>query len=324
MKAAVYYRYGPPSVVEIAEVPPPSPGPRDVLVAVTAATVTAADWRLRSGTVPKGFGLLARLALGWRRPRRPILGTDAAGRVEAVGADVRRFHPGERVVVHTATALGAHAEYLVVPEDGVIVPVPERVADRDAAAIPFGGTTALYYLRDKAHVRAGDRVLVNGASGAVGSAAVQIATLSGATVTGVCSARNGALVRSLGAHRVLDYDTVDFTRTGDTYDVIVDCVGNCSFARCAPALAQGGRLLLLVASLGQLVSAALRPSRAGRRVLAGEAPARLDDVRWLVQQTADGRYRPLVERTFPFARIADAHALVESRRARGSVVVTVP
>jgi len=320
MKAAVCRRYGPPNVVEIAEVPRPSVGANDVLIKVRATTVTAADWRLRSATLPRGFGVLVRLGVGFSGPRDPILGAELAGEVVAVGQSVSRFAPGDKVF---AARMGnCHAEYVAVREHAV-APMPANLSFGEAAALTFGGLTALIFLRDKARIRAGERVLVNGASGAVGSAAVQLAKHFKAVVTGVCSAANAQLVRSLGADRVIDYATEDFTRSGERYDIVFDSVGNCTFDRCKPVLAPGGRLLLVVGTLGQMIGATVWPSRAGRKVLSGVASVRAADLDLLKTLAESGAFKPVIDRTYPFARIADAHAYVDTGRKRGNVVIAL-
>jgi NADPH:quinone reductase-like Zn-dependent oxidoreductase len=319
MKAAVYRRYGPPGVVRIEEVPRPEPRGNELLVCVRATTVSAGDSRLRSARVPPGFGLMMRLAFGIVGPRQHILGWDFSGEVAAVGASVSRFAPGDRVF---GVRMGSHAEYVAVSQ-GSLAPMPRNSRFEDAAALVFGGMTSLFYLRDKAKIQPRDRVLINGASGAVGSAAVQLARHFGGVVTGVCSAGNADLVRSLGAARVIDYAKEDFTQTGETYDIILDAVGNCTFARCQRALSPGGRLLLVVANLGQMLGATLRKSRGGRQVLTGVSATRVEDLISLGGLAESGALRPIIDRTYPLARIADAHAYVDTGRKKGSVVVTL-
>ena len=316
MKAAVYRRYGPPDVVEIAEVPRPEAGLEQVLVRVRATTVTAGDARLRSANVPRGFGLLLRLGFGISGPRSPILGMELSGEVAAVGASVTRFKPGDRVF---AARMGCHAEYVAVREDAV-APLPANMTFEQAAPLTFGGLTALFFLRDKARVQPRERVLINGASGAVGTAAVQLARHFGATVTGVCSAANAELVRTLGADSVIDYRVEDFTQARMAYDVIFDAVGNCRFEHCRHALAPGGRLLLVVATLGQMLGAML-PSRGGRKVLMGVASSSTADLLFLRDLAESGAFKPVIDHTYPFARIAEAHAYVDTGRKRGNVVI---
>ena len=320
MKAAVYHRYGPPDVIRIDDVPTPDPSPNELLVRVRAASVSAGDARLRSAHVPPGFGLMMRLAFGITGPRKPILGWDFAGEVANVGSSVSGFAPGGRVF---GVRMGSHAEYVTVSTNSVAA-MPRGLTFEDATALVFGGMTSLIYLRDKARIQPGERVLINGAAGAVGTAAVQLATHFGAVVTGVCSASNAELVRSLGAARVIDYAKQDFTQSGETFDIILDAIGNCTFARCERALASGGRLLMVVASLGQTLGALVRPSRAGRKVLAGVGATRAEDLRFLGSLAESGAFKPVIDRTYPFTRIADAHALVDTGHKKGNVVIALP
>jgi NADPH:quinone reductase-like Zn-dependent oxidoreductase len=319
MKAAVYRRYGPPDVVRIEEVPTPEPKAKQVLVKVRATTVSAGDARLRAANVPRGFGTVLRLGFGVFGPRSPILGFECAGEVAAVGRSVGRFAPGDKVFGGTARC---HAEYVAVAEKN-LAPMPGNLTFGQAAALPFGGLTALYFLRKRARIQPGERVLVNGASGAVGSAAVQLAKHFGANVTGVCSAANAPLVRSLGADRVVDYTVEDFTRGGETYDIVFDAVGNCPFDRCEPVLAPGGRLLLVVAELGPTIGAMVRPSRAGRRLVAGVAFGGAAELQVLRELAESGALTPVVDRTYPLARIVEAHAHVDTGRKKGNVVITL-
>jgi NADPH:quinone reductase-like Zn-dependent oxidoreductase len=319
MKAAVYRRYGPPEVVRIEDVPRPEPKANELIVKVRATTVSAGDSRLRGARVPPGFGVLMRLGFGIFGPRQRTLGWEVAGEVAAVGPAITRFTVGDRVV---GARMGSHAEFVAVPEPSV-APIPPKLKFEDAAALVFGGITSLFYLRDKARLQPGERILINGASGAVGTAAVQLARHFGATVTGVCSHANAELVQSLGAGRVIDYAKEDFTRTGETYDVILDAVGNCTFARCVHALAPGGRLLLVVAGLSQMVGAMLRPSRTGRRVLTGVGATRAEDLNFLAALAESGSFKPVIDRTYPLSRIVDAHAYVDTGRKRGNVVITL-
>ncbi len=230
MKAAVYERYGPPDVVELKEVEKPTPKDNEVLIKIHATTVTSGDWRARSLVMPAGFGLMGRLVFGVTKPRQPILGTELAGEIEAVGKDVSRFKVGDQVFAFSGAGMGCHAEYKCMPEDGAVALKPPNLTYDEAAAISFGGTTALDFFR-RGRLQGGERVLVNGASGGVGTAAVQLARHFGADVTGVCSTANLELVRSLGATQVIDYTREDFTRNGETYDVIVDTVGTAPFSR---------------------------------------------------------------------------------------------
>ncbi len=324
MKAAVCTAYGGPAAVRIVDVPDPKPAAGEVLVRIRATTVSSGDARIRGARFPAGFALPARLALGVRGPRKRILGTELAGVVEAIGADVTRYQPGDRVFAFPGIGMGCHAELKTVREDGALAPIPEGLSFEEAAAISFGGATALHFLRKVAAVQRGERVLINGASGAVGSAAVQLARHFGTQVTAVCSSANADLVRSLGAEYVIDYQTADFCAQGAKWDVILDTVGNTSLARCRPALAANGRLLLLAGSLGQVLAAPVQSLVSGLKVSGGPAPERAEDVRALAKLCADGVYRPVIDSRYPLERIAEAHARADSGRKVGSVVVTIP
>ena len=320
MKAAVCRRYGPPDSVTIEAVDTPVPAPRDVLVRVRATTVSSADWRIRSMSMPQGFAALGRLAFGVRAPRQPILGSELSGDVVAVGSEVRRFAPGDAVIAFPGSKLGAHAEYCCVPEQGVIVKKPPQLSYEHAAALAFAGTTALDFFR-RARLRAGDHVLINGASGAVGSAMVQVAVDAGARITAVCSAGNASLVSALGASRVIDYASTDFAGEGIRYDVIVDTVGNAPYARVKRALGERGRLLLVLATLPELLRAPWVTLTTGHRVIAGPTAERVADLRTIVHMAETGRFTPLIDSAVPFGEIVRAHARVESGRKRGTVVV---
>ncbi|HUF12145.1 MAG TPA: NAD(P)-dependent alcohol dehydrogenase [Longimicrobiales bacterium] len=322
MKAAIYERYGPPEVVEVRDVPKPQPGAGEVLIRVHATTVTTADWRARSLEMPAGFGTLGRLVFGVRGPRKQILGSEVAGVVEAVGEGVTRSRVGDEVFAFDGYGMGGHAEYKRMRETGPIARKPANLSFEEAAALSFGGTTALHFLR-KAKLQSGERVLVNGASGGVGTAVVQIARHLGADVTAVCSAANADLVRSLGAQRVIDYTTQDFAASGESWDVIVDTVGTAPYARSRRALREGGRLLLVLAPLSGLLGALWVSMTTRHKVIAGPAPERPEDLRALAEMAEQGAYRPFIDRTFRLDQIVDAHRLVDSGRKRGNVVVTV-
>jgi NADPH:quinone reductase-like Zn-dependent oxidoreductase len=324
VNAAVVTRYGPPEVVELRDRPDLEPRPGEVVMRVRASTMTAADWRMRSGQVPRGFGPLVRVVLGWRGPRRAVLGVEAAGDVLAVGKGVTRFAPGDRVVAMASARLGGHAEQAVVKASGAIALIAPEVSYETAAALPFGGTTAFHFLKDKGDVRPGDRVLINGASGGVGTAAIQLARHFGAVVTAVTSAANAGLVSGLGASRVIDYQTQDFAAEGERYDLILDTVGNCPYARARPALAEGGRLLLVATDLMGTLGAVIRPRRQdGHRIIAGVAAERRDVIELLMQLAASGLLTTPIDRRYRLDEIRAAHAYVETRRKRGSVIITV-
>jgi NADPH:quinone reductase-like Zn-dependent oxidoreductase len=320
VNVAVCRRYGPPEVVSIETADLPAPGPRDVLIRVRATTVSTADWRIRSLSMPHGFGAIARVAFGLRAPRQPVLGSELAGDVVAVGSAVRRFGFGDAVIAVPGSRLGAHAEYVCMPEQGVLVHKPPHLSYEQAAALSFGGTTALDFFR-RAALRAGERVLVNGATGTVGSAMVQVAADAGAEVTAVGSGDAAELMHSLGATHVVDYRQADFAAEAERYDVIVDTVGNAPYARAKQALRPRGRLLLVLAPLPEMLRAPWVSLTTGHRVMAGPASERLDDLHTLARMATEGRFTPLIDCCVPFSQIAQAHARVESGRKRGSVVV---
>lgn len=313
MRAAVVDRYGPPEMVHIAEVPLPQPGDGEVLVRVRAAAVTSGDSRIRGARFPAGLGPLVRVALGFAGPRRRILGGTFAGVVEAVGAHVDDREMGETVCGMTGTKLGTHAELVVVPADRV-VPVPAGVSVEDAAGVLFGGTAALYFLRDKASLTPGGSVLVNGASGAVGTNAVQLAKYFGGTVTAVTSTAHAELVASLGADRVIDYAHGGLAGLGERFDVVLDCVGNITIESGRRLLTDRGVLVLPVAGLWDLI-------RAHGNVIAGSAPERADDFELLLGLVASGELAVVHDRSFDLEHIVDAHRYVDTGHKCGNVLV---
>ncbi|MWB97517.1 zinc-binding dehydrogenase [Agromyces sp. MMS17-SY077] len=322
MRAALADRFGPPEVVRIGEAPRPEPGAHELLVRLRASTVSIADHRLRSRSVPRGLGLLVGPAIGFRRPKHRILGMEGAGVVEAIGSAVTRWQPGDEVVLMRGAAFGCHAEYAVVAEDGQLARKPAELSFEEAAAIVFGGHTALRYL-DVVELGPGTSVLVNGASGAVGTALVQLAAARGAEVVAVTSGRNADLVRSLGAGRVIDYTSEDFTASGERFDVVVDCVGNVPLARLRNTVRTGGTLLLVIVGLGGMLAGGWHARRAGIRVDRDGAPGSADLMERLVAEATAGRLRPVVDRTYPLEEIVEAHRYVDTGRKRGNVVLTV-
>lgn len=323
MKAITYTKYGPPSVVSVTEAPKPTPRAHEVLVRIHATTVTAADWRARSLEMPAGFRLLGRLFFGLFGPRKQILGSELAGVIEAVGNAVSGFKVGDQVFAFTDASFGCHAEYRTVSQAGMIALKPVNLSFEQAAALSFGGTTALVYLRDKAGIKRGDRVLIVGASGGVGTAAVQLAKHFGAEVTGVCGSGNIELVRSLGADKVVDYTKEDFVHNGEAYDIILDTTGTTSFARCEGSLRHGGRLVLVLASFAQAVGLQGAPKATGKKVIGGVAGPRPDDLRYLAGLAEAADFMPFIDRSYPFERAVEAHAYVDTGRKRGNVVLTI-
>ena len=306
MKAAICTRYGPPDVFRVADVPKPAPRSGELLVKIGAAAVTSSDWIVRSGFGSSiKFGVLGRLALGIRGPRQPILGMALAGQVEATGENVKRFAAGDRVFALTMMRFGGYAEYTCIPQESLVAIAPLNMTDEEAAAIPYGGLLALHFLR-KGGIRDGQKVLVYGASGAVGTSAVQLARHFGAEVTAVCSARNQELVRSLGAAHTIDYATEDFLRQGEHYDLIFVAVGNRvkppSRSDCKPVLNRNGRYVAVDDGTPKLLAA---------------------DLVLLKELAEGGDLGAVIDRRYPLEQIAEAHAYVEGEHKRGNVVVTV-
>lgn len=323
MRAACCEAYGPAEVVRLREVPVPVPRRGELLVRVRAATVSSGDARVRAMRVPRGFGLLARLALGLRRPRQPVLGTELAGEVAAIaaGEEARGFSIGDPVIAFPDVAMGAHAEYCRVP-CAAVVPRPPGVPPAEAAALFFGGTTALAFLR-RAALQPGERLLVNGAAGSVGSAAVQLAVHMGAKVTAVCSARNAPLMTSLGVHDVIDYASVDFAQSGRRWDLVFDTTGTVSWRRAKSALSERGRLVLVAADLPDTLSSVVRLPGSRRQVIAGVARAGASELAELAGLAAQGVLRPVIDRCYPLERIAEAHRYVDGGHKRGIVVIQI-
>ncbi|PRX99593.1 NAD(P)-dependent alcohol dehydrogenase [Allonocardiopsis opalescens] len=317
MRAAVVDRYGPPGVVRVVEVPEPVHRADEILVRVRAAAVTAGDARIRGARFPKGLGPFARLGLGVLRPRQRILGSAFSGVVESVGAQsgisASGVAPGDEVCGMSGSRLGAHAEYVAVPA-GRVVRKPAGVSHEDAAGVLFGGTTALYFLRDKAGLAAGMSVLVNGASGAVGTNAVQLAKHVGATVTAVTSTGNVPLVARLGADHVIDYTTASIGAVADRFDVVIDTVGAISPASGRRLLTPDGVLLLVAANLWEML-------RSRGSVKTGSAPERAADIEHLLALMADGRLATVTDRVLALAEIVAAYERVDSGRKVGNVII---
>jgi NADPH:quinone reductase-like Zn-dependent oxidoreductase len=311
VKAAVCPRYGPPEVLHVKEVEKPTPKDNQLRIRIYATTVTSGDVRMR-----KADPFLVRLFMGFTRPKRPILGSDMAGVVEAVGKDAKQFKEGDRVF---GGGPSAYAEYTCVRDGGLRAAMPVNMTFEEAAAVPFAALSALHFLR-KGNIRKGHRVLIYGASGAVGTAAVQLAKYFGAEVTGVCSTANLELVKSLGADHVVDYTKEDFTRPA-TYDIILDTVGKASFSGCMKSLKKNGVYLHIVALVP--IGRKLRARIGGKRFIGGVASPKTEDLVFLREVIEAGKLRSVIDRRYPLEQIAEAHRYVETGHKKGNVVITV-
>lgn len=323
MKAIVYHQYGSPDVLRLEEVEKPAPKDNEVLVKVYATTVTAGDSRMRSFTVPLSFWLFARIALGLRKPKNAVLGMELAGEIEAVGKDVKLFKKGDPVFASSIEhGFGAYAEYKCLPEDGLLAVKPTNMSYEEAAAVPIGGRTALYFLRE-ANIQSGQNVLIYGASGSVGTFAVQLAKYYGAEVTAVCSASNLELVKFLGADKVIDYTKEDFTKNGKTYDVIFDTVGKGSFSDCMRSLKKEGSYLQAVSAPAIGLRMLWTSITSSKKTVGGGPPPKPEDLVFLKELIEAGKITSVVDRCYPMAQIAEAHSYVDKGHKKGNVVIIV-
>ena len=317
MKAAVYNRYGSPEVLQVKEVAKPAPKDNEILLRIKATAVNSGDVRLR-----KADPFAVRFIFGLLKPRINILGTVFSGEVECVGNQVKLFKVGDRVFGHTDMNFGAYAEYICVPEDSSLAMKPAAVSHIQAAGIPFGGVTALHFIK-KAMIKPGQKVLVVGASGAVGTAAVQLAKFYGAIVTGVCSTANVDLVKSIGADKVIDYTKEDFNQNGEIYDVIFDTVKAIDVSRSLNSLTKNGIMILSAAGMSEMLQGAGISITSNRKVLTGVINHKADDIIFLKGLIEEGKYKPVIDLTYPLAQIAAAHAYVEKGHKKGNVAIEV-
>jgi NADPH:quinone reductase-like Zn-dependent oxidoreductase len=303
MKAIICTKYGSPDVLQLQEVAKPAPKDDEVLIKICATAVTASDGIVRSGQVNRRLWLPMRLMLGFSGPRNPIIGMVLSGEIESTGKDVRRFEKGAAVYAFTLMRFGAYAEYICVPEDSVIAPKPENLTHAEAAAIPYGGLLALHYLK-KGSIHSGQSVLIYGASGANGTAAVQLAKHFGAKVTGVCSTKNLELVKSLGAEAVVDYTREDFTNRSERYDFIFDAVGRKKSAKVpfGKALAPNGKII---------------------SVDDGRPTSQRADLVFLTDLVEAGQLKPVIDRVYPLEQIVEAHRYVDTGHKQGNIVITL-
>ncbi len=325
MKAIVCTKFGPPDVLQLQEVAKPAPKDNEVLIRIYATTVTAADCELRGLKVPLAFRLPLRIYLGRIRPGPIILGQELAGEIEAVGKDVKRFRKGDQVFGWSGLGLGAYAEYKCLPEDGVLAIKPANISYEEAAVLAVGGLDAVHFLR-KGHIQSGEKVLIHGAGGSIGTFAVQLAKYFGAEVTAVDSTGKLDMLRSIGADQVIDYTQADFTKSGETYDVIFDVVGKSSFSRSVRSLTHNGRYLLGNSRLSQRVRGQWTSRRSSKQVILWEARAAseyTEDFKFLTELIEAGKIHSVIDRCYPLEQTAEAHRYVDTGHKKGNVVITV-
>jgi len=322
MKAVVCTRYGPPDVLQLREVEKPTPKNNEVLIRVHAATVTTGDCEFRSLKLPLAWKLFIRIGFGFRRPRKKIPGQELAGEIESVGNSVRLYKKGDQVFAATGLRLGAWAEYACLPEQGLISMKPVNMTYEEAASIPVGGLHALYLLR-KGNIKEGQKVLIIGAGGTVGTIAVQLAKSFGANVTGVDVERKLDMLRSIGADPVIDYTREDFAKSGAMYDVILDVVGKSSFSDCVRSLKERGFYLLGNPGLSQQLLGLWTRMTTSKKVIGGMVSYRTEDLVFLKELVEVGKLRSVIDRRYPLEQIVEANRYVESGQKIGNVVITI-
>jgi NADPH:quinone reductase-like Zn-dependent oxidoreductase len=321
MKAIVQTAYGPPEVLQFKEVVKPTPKHNEVLIKVYATTVTAGDIRLRG----LNFPILPRLPqrmIGFIKTNK-IPGMELAGEIESVGNDVTLFRKGDQVFASTGIYTGSYAEYVCLPEDGQVALKPANMTYEEAAAVPIGGLTALWFLRDKGNIQNGHKVLINGASGSIGTFAVQLAKYYGAEVTGVCSTTNLEFVKSLGADKVIDYTKKDFTESGETYDIILDAVSKSSFSRCKSSLKPRGFYLVTVPSLASILQMLWTSKVGSKKVIFGGEGGKTENLVFLKELIDSEKIKSVIDRIYPLEQTAEAHKYVDKGHKKGNVVITM-
>lgn len=324
MIAAALTCFGPPENIELREVPRPNTKPHQVLVRIRATCVNSGDARIRGKDVPKGYGFMVNLVFGFRKPRIPILGMSFAGDVVGVGTKVTRFKVGDRIFGSTGLGMGAHAEMVAVKANSGLAKIPDDMSYEHASIIPFGGTTSRFFLVEMAKLKRGEKILINGASGAVGVAMLQLSKYLGAHVTGVSSEANHDLLSALGADEVIDYRSTDIATLKDQYDVIADCVGTAPYYLMKHRLKPGGRLLMVVGTLAETLAAPIQTLIGPHKVIGGTSNSTPEDLQWLLEANKAGYLKPIVDSVYSLSEIVAAHSRVDSGRKTGAVVVTVP
>jgi NADPH:quinone reductase-like Zn-dependent oxidoreductase len=324
MKAIVHTKYGPPDELQLKEVEKPVPRDNEVLIKIHATTVTTTDCNARNFTfVPKSFMFFARIMFGFKKPKINILGIDLAGEIEAVGKNVRLFKVGDQVFGSPGTKFGGHAEYCCVPEDGALAIKPADMPWEEAAAISLAGNTALFFIRDLAKIQTGQKILIHGASGAIGTYAVQLARFYGAGVTGVCSATNEEMVRSLGADRVIDYNKEDFSKGDERYDFVFNVVGKTTFSQCKGILKPKGIYLENMLELKDILKMIWTSIIGGKKIKGGMSTERAENLNFFKELIESGKLKPVIDRIYPLEKTSEAFQYVEQGHKKGNVVIRV-
>ena len=330
MKAVIFTEYGPPDVLHLTEIEKPTPKDNEILIRVFAVPVSFGDILARkfNTVTPRNFSMPAllwlpsRLDFGIRKPRKPILGSEFAGEVETVGKAVTRFKAGDRVFGYRSSSFGAYAEYLCMAETGTVTAMPANMTYEEAATVPYAALTAGNLLK-KVNIQPGQKVLINGASGGIGSAGIQLAKHAGAEVTGVCSTPRIDLVKALGADHVIDYTQEDFTQNGETYDLIFDILGKSSFSRCKESLTPNGRYLLASFKMKQVFQMLRTSITGGKKVICALSLDKQEDLIRIKELVEAGAIKTIIDRCYPLEQAADAHRYAETGNKRGNIVLTV-
>ena len=317
MKAIEVTKYGAPEFLQMIEIEKPSPKDNEILIKIHATSVSSGDARMR-----RADPFIIRLIFGFKRPRKPVLGVVVAGEIEAIGKSVSRYKTGDKVFGSSGMSFGAHAEYVSVPEDAVLALKPGNMSYEEAAAIPFGATASMHFLRI-ANIQKGQKVIVYGASGALGTMAVQLARNYGAEITAVCSTANVELMKSLGADHVIDYTKEDFTLNGKKYDVVFDTIGKIPLRKALKSLSDNGHLLLASAGIGTMIGGSIKSIFINKKIVSGVIKETIEDMNFFKQEIEKGSLKAVIDRTYPLEKIAEAHAYVDKGHKKGNVIIAV-
>ena len=324
MKAIVHTKYGSPDELQLLEVEKPVPGDNEVLIKIRATTVTTTDCNARNFTfVPKSFMFFARIMFGFKKPRIKILGIDLAGEIEAIGKDVKLFKAGDHVLGSPGTKFGGHAEYVCVPEKGALAIKPADLSWEEAASICLAGNTALFFIRDLAKIQSGQKILIHGASGAIGTYAVQLVRYYEAEVTGVCSAANAEMVKSLGAGKVIDYTKEDFTKSAERYDFVFDVVGKTTFSQSKGILKPKGIYLENMLGIKDILRMMWTSITGGKKIKGGVSKETAENLNFFIGLIESGKLKPVIDRIYPLEKTAEAFRYVEQGYKKGNVVISL-